>query len=68
MLYAFISLAVVLVVVVVFLLITTVRKKKKNPNKELLKELDELKNKGLINEQEYNEKRTEILNRGGKNE
>ena len=68
MLYAFISLAVVIVAVVVFLLITTVRKKKKNPNNDALKELDELKNKGLINEQEYNEKKAEILNRGGKNE
>ena len=68
MLYAFISLAVVIVAVVIFLLITTVRKKKKNPNNDLLKELDGLKNKGLITEQEYNEKKAEILNRGGKNE
>ena len=50
------------------LLLLEVRKKKKNPNNDVLKELDELKNKGLINEQEYNEKKAEILKRGGKNE
>lgn len=44
---------------------TTVRKKKPTPDKDLLAELDSLKEKGLITEQEYNDKRAEIISRKG---
>lgn len=58
-----ISLGAVGLVVTIFLIATTVRKKKSGPEKNLLGELDSLKDKGLITEQEYSEKRADILNR-----
>ncbi len=64
-LYVVIGVVVIVVPVVIFLTTTTVRKKKANPNQKTLTELDNLKAKNLITEQEYNEKRAEILHREG---
>ena len=66
MLIALIIVGVIVLAVAIFFISTTIRKKKPTPKQNLLAELDNLKNKGLITEQEYNEKRVEILSRGGK--
>ena len=54
----------------IFLFVFLGRKKKQNrPAQNLLAELDSMMEKGLITEQEYNEKAAEITRRqGGKNE
>lgn len=69
MLIAMIIVGVIVLAVAIFLITTTVRKKKSTPDKKLLVELESLKEKCLITEQEYNEKKAEIQSRkGGKNE
>lgn len=65
MLIAFVIIGVIVLVVAIFFIATTVRKKKQTPDKDLLAELDSLKEKGLITEQEYNDKRAEIISRKG---
>ena len=62
---AFVIIGVIALVVAIFFIATTVRKKKPTPDKDLLAELDSLKEKGLITEQEYNDKRAEIISRKG---
>jgi hypothetical protein len=44
--------------VIIILVATSIKRKKVSPNQNLLTELDSLKDKGLITEQEYTEKRT----------
>lgn len=65
MLIAYVTIGVVVLAVAIFFITTTVRKKKSSPDKNVLTELESLRNKGLITEQEYNEKRAEILARKG---
>lgn len=65
MLIAFIIVGVIVLAVAIFFITTTVRKKNSPPDKNVLTELESLRNKGLITEQEYNEKRAEIKARKG---
>lgn len=53
-------------VTAIVLIAAKVWKKKSSKGENPLAELNELKEKGLITEQEYNEKKAEILSRGGK--
>lgn len=62
---AYAIIGVVVLAVAIFFITTTVRKKKSSPDKNVLTELESLRNKGLITEQEYNEKRAEIKARKG---
>lgn len=66
MIYAFIALGVAVLVTAIVLITAKVWKKKSSKEENPLTELNELKEKGLITEQEYNEKKAEILSRGGK--
>ncbi len=68
MVFGLIALGAAILVTAIVLIATKVWKKKPTTTKKSLAELDSLKDKGLITEQEYNEKKTEILSRGGKNE
>lgn len=62
---AYVIIGVIVLAVAIFFIMTTVRKKKSPPDKNVLTELESLRNKGLITEQEYNEKRAEIKARKG---
>lgn len=62
---AYVIIGVVVLAVAIFFITTTVRKKKSPPDKNVLTELEILRNKGLITEHEYNEKRAEIKARKG---
>lgn len=62
---AYVIIGVIVLAVAIFFITTTIRKKKSSPDKNVLTELESLKNKGLITEQEYNEKRAEIKARKG---
>lgn len=66
MAYAFIAFGVAVLVTAIVLIAAKVWKKKSPKGENPLAELNELKEKGLITEQEYNEKKVEILSRGGK--
>lgn len=68
MVFVFIAFGVAVLVTAIVLIATKVWKKKSSKGKNPLAELNELKVKGLITEQEYSEKKAEIINRGGKNE
>lgn len=66
---AYVIIGVVVLAVAIFLIATTVRKTRVPPNQDLLTELKNLKEKGLISEQEYKEKVAELKARkGGKYE
>lgn len=65
----YVLIGIVVLAVAVFLIVTTVRKTKVPPNQNQLSELKNLNDKGLITEQEYNEKVAELKTRkGGKDE
>lgn len=65
----YVIIGVVVLAVAIFFIATTVRKTRVPPNQDLLTELKNLKDKGLISEQEYKEKVAELKARkGGKNE
>ena len=66
MAYAFVAFAVAVLVTAIVLIAAKVWKKKSSKGENPLAELNELKEKDLITEQEYNEKKVEILSRGGK--
>lgn len=66
---AYVIIGVVVLAVAIFFITTTVRKKKSSPDKNVLTELESLRNKGLITEQEYNEKEPRLkLGKEVKNE
>jgi len=68
MVFGIIAFGVAVLVTAIVLIATKVWKKKTSKGEKSFAELNELKEKGLITEQEYNEKKAEILSRGGKNE
>lgn len=65
----YVIIGVIVLAVAIFFIVTTVRKTRVLPNQDLLTELKNLKEKGLISEQEYKEKAAELKARkGDKNE